>query len=43
MNDDASTFDLPDYVHSRLMPIIVIDFPEADDDHSDTEGGKLGG
>jgi Mg-chelatase subunit ChlI len=32
MNDDASTFDLPEYVHSRLMPIIVIDFPEAEEE-----------
>jgi len=31
MNDDASTFDLPEYIHSRLMPVIVIDFPEADE------------
>ncbi len=28
MNDDASTFDLPEYIHSRLMPQIVLDFPE---------------
>jgi MoxR-like ATPase len=34
MNDDASTFDLPEYVHSRLMPIIVIDFPEADEEQA---------
>ncbi|HEX9297326.1 MAG TPA: AAA family ATPase [Polyangiaceae bacterium] len=32
MNDDASTFDLPEYIHSRLMPMIVIDFPEADEE-----------
>ena len=29
MNDDASTFDLPEYIHSRLQPQILIDFPEA--------------
>jgi len=23
MNDDASTFDLPEYIHSRLMPMIL--------------------
>jgi MoxR-like ATPase len=32
MNDDASTFELPEYIHSRLMPMIVIDFPEADEE-----------
>src|SRR5215469_3869452 len=30
MNDDASTFDLPEYIHSRLQPQILIDFPERD-------------
>jgi MoxR-like ATPase len=29
MNDDASTFDLPEYIHSRLQPQIVLDFPES--------------
>ncbi len=29
MNDDASTFEVPEYIHSRLMPQIVVDFPEA--------------
>src|ERR1700735_2895169 len=28
MNDDASTFDLTEYIHSRLQPQILIDFPE---------------
>jgi MoxR-like ATPase len=28
MNDDASTFDLPEYIHSRLQPQIFIDFPD---------------
>jgi MoxR-like ATPase len=32
MNEDASTFDLPEYIHSRLMPMLVIDFPEADEE-----------
>ncbi len=27
MNDDASTFELPEYIHSRLQPRIFIDFP----------------
>ena len=29
MNDDASTFDIPEYIHSRLQPQILIDFPDA--------------
>ena len=28
MNDDSSTFDLPEYIHSRLQPQITLDFPE---------------
>ncbi len=28
MNDDASTFDLPEYIHSRLQPQIMLEFPE---------------
>ncbi len=28
MNDDASTFELPEYIHSRIQPQIFIDFPE---------------
>ncbi|MEO7141885.1 MAG: MoxR family ATPase [Bryobacteraceae bacterium] len=28
MNDDSSTFDLPEYIHSRLQPQITIDFPD---------------
>jgi len=32
MNDDASTFDLPEYIHSRLQPQIFIDFPEAEEE-----------
>jgi MoxR-like ATPase len=31
-NDDASTFDLPEYIHSRLQPQIVLDFPERDEE-----------
>src|ERR1700749_2754055 len=33
MNDDASTFDLPEYIHSRLQPQILIDFPERDEEN----------
>jgi len=32
MNDDASTFELPDYIHSRLQPRIFIDFPEREEE-----------
>ncbi|MFP3868459.1 MAG: AAA family ATPase [Desulfobacteraceae bacterium] len=32
MNDDASTFEVPEYIHSRLMPQIVVDFPSADEE-----------
>ncbi len=32
MNDDASTFELPEYIHSRLQPRIYIDFPEKDEE-----------
>ena len=32
MNDDASTFELPEYIHSRLQPQIRIDFPEKDEE-----------
>lgn len=32
MNDDASTFELPEYIHSRLQPRIFIDFPEAEEE-----------
>src|SRR3954470_4647904 len=33
MNDDASTFELPEYIHSRLQPQIFIDFPEKDEEY----------
>lgn len=32
MNDDASTFDLPEYIHSRLQPQIILDFPEREEE-----------
>ena len=34
MNDDASTFELPEYIHSRLQPQILVDFPDPDDEKS---------
>ncbi len=32
MNEDASTYEVPEYIHSRLAPQIVIDFPEEDEE-----------
>lgn len=28
-NEDASTFEIPEYIHSRLQPQIYLDFPDA--------------
>src|ERR1700729_2371861 len=33
MNEDSSTFELPEYIHSRLQPQILIDFPEKDEEY----------
>lgn len=32
MNDDASTFEIPEYIHSRLQPQIYLDFPEMEEE-----------
>ena len=32
MNDDSSTYELPEYIHSRLQPQIHLDFPEYDEE-----------
>ncbi len=32
MNEDASTFELPEYISSRLQPQIYVDFPERDEE-----------
>ncbi len=32
MNDDASTYEIPDYIMSRLQPAIEIDFPSREDE-----------
>ncbi len=32
MNEDASTFELPEYIHSRLQPQIYIDFPTREEE-----------
>jgi MoxR-like ATPase len=34
MNEDSSTFELPEYIHSRLQPQIVVDFPERDEERA---------
>jgi MoxR-like ATPase len=34
MNDDSSTFELPEYLHSRLQPQILVDFPERDEERA---------
>jgi MoxR-like ATPase len=31
MNDDASTFNLPEYIESRLKPVIPVPFPRLDE------------
>lgn len=32
MNDDSSTYEIPEYIHSRLQPQIFIDFPEEEEE-----------
>lgn len=32
MNDDSSTFEIPEYIHSRLQPQIYLDFPQAEEE-----------
>lgn len=32
MNEDASTYEIPEYIHSRLQPQIVLDFPEEEEE-----------
>ncbi|MES0364074.1 MAG: AAA family ATPase, partial [Desulfobacteria bacterium] len=34
MNEDASTFEIPEYIHTRLMPQIHVDFPEEDEERA---------
>jgi MoxR-like ATPase len=34
MNEDSSTYELPEYIHSRLMPKIYVDFPEEDEERA---------
>ncbi len=32
MNEDSSTFEVPEYIHSRLQPQIFIDFPDRNEE-----------
>jgi MoxR-like ATPase len=32
LNDDSSTYELPEYIHSRLQPQILVDFPDREDE-----------
>lgn len=34
MNDDSSTFEIPEYIHSRLQPQIFIGFPCEEDEYA---------
>jgi MoxR-like ATPase len=42
MNEDASTFEVPEYIHSRLQPAIYMDFPTRDEEFRILRG-KLDG
>jgi len=32
MNDDASTYEVPEYMVSRIQPLVFVDFPERDEE-----------
>jgi MoxR-like ATPase len=32
MNEDSSTYEIPEYIHSRLQPQIYLDFPEEEEE-----------
>ncbi len=42
MNEDASTFEVPEYIHSRLQPAINMDFPTREEEFRIIRG-KLDG
>jgi MoxR-like ATPase len=42
MNEDASTFEVPEYIHSRLQPAITMDFPSREEEFRILRG-KLDG
>lgn len=33
MNEDASTFEIPEYIHSRLQPAVHMDYPTRDEEY----------
>ena len=43
MNEDASTYEIPEYIHSRLMPQIYVDFPEEDEPPVPIEPAQVAG
>jgi MoxR-like ATPase len=42
MNEDASTFEVPEYIHSRLQPAVHMDFPTREEEYRILRG-KLDG
>lgn len=34
MNEDSSTYEIPEYIHSRLQPQIHVDFPEEEEERA---------
>ena len=42
MNEDASTFEVPEYIHSRLQPAVHMDFPTREEEFRILRG-KLDG
>jgi MoxR-like ATPase len=42
MNEDASTFEVPEYIHSRLQPAVHMDYPTRDEEYRILRG-KLDG
>ncbi len=42
MNEDASTFEVPEYIHSRLQPAIYMDYPTREEEYRILRG-KLAG
>jgi len=32
MNDDASTYEVPEYMVSRIQPLVMVDFPDRDEE-----------
>ena len=32
MNDDASTYEVPEYIRSRIQPLISVEYPDMDEE-----------